>query len=178
MNYDFLLVLLILSSILFGCYRGTLKELHQLVSLLLPFLVLILFGKKLTLSIVGLSFYKNLMYYLEISLGKWFSLRNEFLEIIILYLFVFIILYLLVYFSLYPFLKKNVQTQSNEHHKENKSRLIGSILGFVTSYLVIGVVLVLMNIFIPIDSNTIITKGYLVLNPWVKNLVLLAYTGV
>ena len=75
-------------------------------------------------------------------------------------------------------MKSTKKVNDTTKQKMIKSKWIGALIGFFTSYFVIGVVLVVMNIFIPIKENTIIVNGYFVINTFVEKLIFSAFLGV
>lgn len=173
-NFDIVIIIIVLFSIIRGYNRGIYRQLSSSVAIIIPVLFIQFWGSDLYAWIVNIPVFQTISNFIYKGI-RFVSNANEvYIQKILLYTVMFIIMYYLLKLVFKIFSPSREARILNEI--SNSSKFVGASLGLLVSYflIVIGFIIIkpITNIVedkplteIIISSNSIINEDFVISLP-------------
>lgn len=147
-NFDIIVIIIFITSIIFGLYYSFFKQLKKTVSFVCPLLLVTILMPLIMKSLQNKSMYLNL----RDKLLKNIDYKNTYSSIII-GIVLYVILYLI--FKLIFTFAKPSKEEVLLGNKKISNRLIGAFISIISSYVLVVLLVYFLNPILNIDNNII-----------------------
>ena len=168
-NFDFVIIIVLLFSIIRGYNRGLFNQLSSTVSIAIPLIVIQIWGTKFQEIASNVAIFNSISDFFYNFLKTLIFVDAEYVKKIILYLVIFLIMYLIIKI-IFKFVSPSKKTKLLSK-PSNYSKFIGSGLGLIAAYFIIVIAFILIKPVTNIDEDKPITGIVIESNVILKNVI-------
>lgn len=154
-NFDLLIIVIILLSIIKGYNRGLYRQLASTVSVAIPIILLQIWGHVIYNLIENNALFISSTTFIYGILKIVANVNLAYVQMLLLYLIIFIILYLIIYYLFKIFGPSKKENLLNE--LSNTSKGLGSAFGLFAAYFIIVIGFTFIKPITNIDEDKPIT---------------------
>jgi uncharacterized membrane protein required for colicin V production len=162
LNFDFIIIIIILFSVIYGFIRGVFKEVKASFALICPIIILYFIKDTIVKYLMNISSVNKVMTFMYKLASKVFNITADDFNVLLISIMIFILLsgFIKFIFNLISPSKIDIILKT----KKKSSRIIGGTLGLIKAYFLIMLALMLIKPVSSINYKTPVTNQFVKIN--------------